>query len=430
MAAGFGVLAAGTRPLPRPRPLPRLRTSTYMPTLPLWYHGYMPEQQTPTFQLIADNRSLSAAVQELCSYSVIAVDTEFMREKTYQAQLCLLQLASSDRGYIIDPLTGIDLKILTELFYDSNIVKVFHAGYQDMEILFHLLGQPPTPVFDTQIAASMLGQPQQISLAALIKSYLGIELYKGDTFSDWSKRPLRDTQLNYAFDDVRYLPQIYTTMHDRLVSSGRLSWLNDEFNALSSPGRYLETPEKLWQRLKGHNNLNRRQLGVLQQTAIWRDNTARRRDLPRKWVVTDEQLIDIARRSPTTLDELYQTRGIREKISVVSARELLAAVQSGLTMPEGDLPERPRKPANANEATAAIDLMQALVHLRATEQHIPASVLASADDLRALASGHTSGLSILRGWRRELIGNELLDLLAGDLVLSLDQGRLLIEKKR
>jgi ribonuclease D len=360
----------------------------------------------------------------LAQADVVAIDTEFMREKTFSAQLCLLQLASDSDSFLIDPLSKADLSSLAEVLFNPRIVKVLHAGGQDLEILFNLLGQPVAPVFDTQVAATLLGLPLQVSLAGLIKHYVGVTLKKSDTYSDWSRRPLRAAQLSYALDDVRYLPAIYRSMVEELDLAGRGDWLDDDFKALSDPHRYIETPERLWQRLKGANSLSRRQLGILQELAIWRDKAARQRDLPRKWVVTDEQLLDITRRNPATSDDLYMTRGLDGRLSRRMVTDILDAVSRGRQLPEESLPERPRKPNHVGDGTAAVDLMQALVHLRSSEQHVASNTLASQGELQALAAGQRHGLDILSGWRREMIGNELLRLLDGSLALSLDAGSL------
>jgi ribonuclease D len=379
-------------------------------------------------QLISDNSALSKAISQLSGTPMLAVDTEFMRERTYHAHLCLLQLASEDVAFVIDPLSDVDLTMLSELFYDPSIVKVFHAGSQDMQILDELLGKPVAPVFDTQVAASLLGLPQQMSLAALVKAHTDIELDKSDTYSDWSKRPLRTAQISYALDDVRYLPAIYRQMQSELKAAGRANWLDEEFKALSDPATYHEIPELLWRKIKGNSSLTRRQLGVLQQVTLWREQVAREKDLPRRWVVADEQLLDVAKRSPTNRDELFMTRGLQEKLTRSIATGLLDAVSKGLQMVEKDLPSRGSRPVKVNGFTSAMDLMQTLVHQRANENHIAASILAPNSELQALAAGQREGVSVLNGWRRELIGNELLELLEGSLTLSLKNGLLKVAR--
>ncbi|MCL2151118.1 MAG: ribonuclease D [Coriobacteriia bacterium] len=381
-------------------------------------------------ELIKDNRALSAAIAELSQAKRIAVDTEFMREKTFRAQLCLLQLATDKGGYLIDPLSNVDLSRLAPIFIDAGILKVFHAGSQDLEILFEVFGTAVTPVFDTQMAAALLGLPQQTGLASLVRHYLAVDLKKSDSFSDWAKRPLRPAQLRYALDDVRYLLDVHTKMVEALEQNGRLAWLQDDLAALSDPQRFIELPENVWRRLKGTSGLSRRQLGLLQELAIWRDISASRRNLPRRWVVTDEQLVDIARRNPSSADELYQTRGVQDRLSKRMTGEVLEAVRRGREIPEIELPERPTKPGNKLDNSIAMNMMQALVHCRASEQGIAGNILAPSDELLALAAGQRRELSILKGWRRDLIGSELLELLDGKLAMRLEQGRLVVSEVR
>jgi ribonuclease D len=386
------------------------------------------EQNDALSQLISDNAALNEAINQLTGAPMLAVDTEFMRERTYHAHLCLLQLATDDVAFVVDPLSDVDLTLLSDLFFDPLVVKVFHAGSQDMQILYELLGRPVAPVFDTQVAASLLGLPQQMSLAALVKEHIGVELNKSDTYSDWSKRPLRAAQISYALDDVRYLPAIYNKMQSDLQAAGRSNWLDEEFKALSDPAKYQEPPEMLWLKIKGNSGLTRRQMGVLQQVTLWREQVAQEKDLPRRWVVADEQLLDIAKRSPTSRDELFMTRSLQEKLTRSMVTGLLNAVSNGLNMAEKDLPSRSARPVRVNGFTSAMDLMQTLVHQRASENHIAANILAPNSELQALAVGRRDGVGVLSGWRRELIGNELLDLLDGSLTLSLENGLLKVTR--
>ncbi|MCL2632140.1 MAG: ribonuclease D [Coriobacteriia bacterium] len=380
-------------------------------------------------QLIQDNKSLAQAIDILSTASVLAVDTEFMRERTFHAQLCLLQLATENDAFLVDPLADVDLNPLCEVLCNHSIQKVFHAGYQDLQILFELFGKTVAPIFDTQIAAALIGLPQQLSLVAIVKRYADVELKKVDTFSDWSKRPLRHAQIEYALDDVRYLPQVYASMRADLESAGRVHWLDEEFANMSNQEQYVEKPELLWHKIKGSSGLSRRQLGILQELAIWRDQEARTRNLPRKWVVADEQLIDITRRSPSNRDELFMTRGLQDRVSRRMTTGILAAVTRGLQKDEESLPIRSSKPIRGAGFTASMDMMQTMVHYRAAEHHIAGNILAANDELQALASGRREGLRVLSGWRREMIGNELLELLAGSISLSIQAGQLRVESK-
>ncbi|MCL2137008.1 MAG: ribonuclease D [Coriobacteriia bacterium] len=379
-------------------------------------------------KLIIDDESLVQAIDNISNADVLAVDTEFMREKTYHAELCLLQIATADAAYLIDPLANLDLGLLYGVFCESGAVKVFHAGAQDLEILYLLYGKPVSPVFDTQIAAALLGRPQQLGLAALLKYYLGVELKKQDTYSDWSKRPFREAQVEYALDDVRYLPEVYARMQAELAETGRLHWLDEEFASLSDPLRFTEATELLWQKFKGTGGFNRRQLGILQELALWRDQVARQKDVPRRWVVGDEQLVDIAKRKPASKAELFTTRGLQGRLTRQMTTDVLAAVMRGQRLKADELPQPSKPPPRSPGFTSAVDLMQALVHLRAAENQIAANILASNDELKSLAAGKREGLSILHGWRRELIGNELLELLDGSLALSMHDGSMKVSK--
>ena len=383
----------------------------------------MADTATDRITFIQDNRALASVVAQLESAPCIALDTEFLRDHTYFPMLCLLQLATDNQQLIIDPLADIDLKPLEKVLRSPEIVKIVHAGSQDLEILYQVFNFPTSPVFDTQIAAQLLGLPQQIGLMALVKHYTGINLPKSDSYSEWARRPLSPTQLQYAIDDVYYLPGIYRRMHAELEASGRLHWLDAEMSALSDLKRFQQDPDKLWQRLKGTSNLSRRQLAVLRELAIWRDSCAAERDLPRKWLMSDEQLVDISRRMPADVEGLNQTRGLRDKLPQKWRDGLLAAVRAGKELPESELPKRDRKRITAlADYSSVLSLMQALVHLRARENHISTNMLASQEELLDLARGRHEDISLLQGWRRELIGLELLKLLDGSLYLSLDQG--------
>ncbi|MCL1879122.1 MAG: ribonuclease D [Actinomycetia bacterium] len=372
--------------------------------------------------VIQDNATLVSAVVQLEAAPYVAFDTEFIREKTYYPLLCLLQLATDNQQMIIDPFADIDFQLLKPVFCSPDVTKIVHSGAQDLEILYRLLDAPVNPVFDTQIAAQLIGLPQQIGLAAMVKHYTGTSLSKADSFSDWARRPLTKTQLKYAVDDVLYLPKIYCLMNKELKRTGRSHWLDSEMAELSSRERFEQCPERLWRKLKGTANLNRRQLAVLRELAVWRDDSAAARDLPRKWLVSDEQLVDIARRMPIDAEALYQTRGLRDRLNPSWRDGILGAVRAGKALGEDELPEREKRGASSMfDHGCILNLMQALVHLRGRENHVATNLLAPHAELLRLAEGQRSNLSILQGWRGELIGQDLLGLLDGRLYLSLDR---------
>jgi ribonuclease D len=373
---------------------------------------------------ISTSEELTGFLAGLKDTKLLAIDTEFLREKTYYPKLCLLQLATGSLGAMVDPLTIEDLSPLRAILTDPRVIKVFHAGDQDRAILFRILGTPVTPVFDTQLAAMVLGFPQQMGLAALVKSYCGVTLSKADCFTDWSQRPLTGAQMDYAMDDVNYLPGINKAMSDKLRQNGRMDWLEQDFARMTDPAIYHINPEDRWLKVKHTAALSRRQLASVRGLAAWRENTAQRRDYPRKWILSDELLVEIARREPQSVEELYQIRGLRERLGESWARDVVAAVGRALATPEEQWPSRQRSRYRESDYTGALDLMAALVHLRARENHISTTLLVSHDELLRLAAGERDGMAVLNGWRWELVGEELLRLLEGRVILSLEAGAL------
>ena len=371
---------------------------------------------------IANQESLEAFVERARSSSVLAIDTEFLREKTYYAKLCLLQLATDDEAVIVDPFEVDDLGVLEPLLADEGIVKLFHAGGQDLEIILREVGVIPRPVFDTQVAAALLGYTQQIGYAALVHAECGVSLKKIDSFTDWSRRPLSDSQLEYAADDVAYLPRMYERMRAQLVELGRLAWLDRDFEDLADPKRYATNERERYRRLKRVSQLSRRQLSAAREVAAWRELEAQRRDVPRKWVVTDEQIVEACKREARTIDELFMVRGLSDRLSTKDARAVVSLISSALSAPPDTWPELDRCGKSEPNVDAELDLMSALVRLRAKENGIAFPTLASHDDLARVARGYREGVDLLRGWRRAIVGEELLELLDGRLTLSLDGG--------
>lgn len=370
---------------------------------------------------IDNQETLEAFVERACASSVLAIDTEFLREKTYYARLCLLQLATDDEVAIVDPFAVNDLHVLVPLLADRGIVKLFHAGGQDLEILYREVGMLPEPIFDTQVAAALLGHTQQIGYGALVHSVCGVNLKKVDSYTDWSRRPLSDSQLEYAADDVVYLPGIYREMCAMLDTRGRREWLAPDFAELSDPARYEADPRQRFRRLKRVSSLSRRQLSAAREVAAWREEEAARRDVPRKWVITDEQIVEACKREARSIDELFMVRGMREKLPTRDARTVAALLRKGLDAPQDRWPVLDRASKSEPNVDAQLDLMEAVVRLRARENGIAMQTLASRDDLARLARGYTEEVDVLRGWRRAMVGEELLDLLAGRLALSLGE---------
>ncbi|WP_276926474.1 ribonuclease D [Parvibacter caecicola] len=374
---------------------------------------------------IDNQESLEAFVRRARSSGLLAIDTEFLRESTYYPKLCLLQMATDSEVVLIDPFKVPDLAPLRPLLEDQSIVKLFHAGGQDLEIIYRKLGVLPTPLFDTQIAASVLGHPQQIGYGALVAAMCGKALKKSDSFTDWSLRPLKESQLEYAADDVIYLPQVYRVMIEKLQAKGREQWLQAEFDELGNPARYHEDPRERYKRLKRGSSLNRRQLAAAREVAAWRELKAQRVDRPRKWVLTDEQIVEACKRGARTIDELFMVRGVREKLSTRDAREVVALIAKGMDLSEDQLP-KPERPSKSDpNVDIQVDLMEALARLRAKESDIALHTLASRDDLAAVARGHRN-VAVLKGWRRTILGNELLDLAEGRIALAVSENQLKI----
>jgi len=376
---------------------------------------------------VTDTQALRELVLELRKAKAVAVDTEFMREKTYFARLCLIQLGTDDIAAIVDPLTIEDLSPLCDLLADPDVVKVFHAGSQDMEIFYRLCGVAAAPIFDTQVAATLAGFQQQVGYGALVKEVLDVTLDKGDTYTDWARRPLSATQVEYALNDVRYLPEVHRRLVATLESEGRLGWLAADFAHIEDPATYEVIPEEQWRRVKRISSLNRRQLAVAREVAAWRECEAQRRDVPKRWILGDESIVEIARRSPTTAEDVAGIRGVPDKVGRAAQRALAESVVRGLAVSDSELPSITKRKRPAGDIDGAVDLMVALVRVRAHERGVAMPLLASREDLERLAAGEREASPLLEGWRREMVGDELVSLLDGSLVMRLRDGLLSIE---
>ncbi len=379
-------------------------------------------------ELYIDTTSgLAELCRQLDGSQWLALDTEFVREKSYYPKFCLLQIYNGEVAASIDPLAIEDLTPLQELLYTPSSVKIFHAGRQDLEIFNHLWGKLPQPLFDTQLAATMLGLGEQIGYANLVQKLLGRELEKGHTRTDWSRRPLEQAQLRYALDDVIYLGEIYLKLHDMLCQQGRDDWLQDDFRQLADPATYHNDPGEMWQRVKGSKYLKGVQLAVLQALAAWREIEAERADRPRRWILKDDILLELARRQPTDLHALGKTRGLESGTINRHGEQLLKLIEQAKANPKEQWPQtRQQPPKLTPNQEATTDLLMAALRLAAAGEGITASALASRKELEQLVSGERE-LELLRGWRRALAGDLLLAILEGRSVLRLNNGQLTIE---
>lgn len=356
------------------------------------------------YEFIDGTRRLADALTGLEGAGQLAVDTEFFRERTYFARLCLVQLAAGDRVMLVDPLAIEDLGPLVTLLRSSTITKILHAARQDVEVLLPLMSGPPAPVFDTQIAASLLGHAAQIGYAPLVSELLGVDLAKGHARADWAARPLPPVQLAYAADDVRYLEPLASILRERLAAAGRLGWLEEECATLLDPVLYCNLPEDAWQRLRGLERMTPAERGVVRALAAWRETRAMRRDLPRSWVLPDETIRELARRQPDSPTALAAVPGLSAALARHSADELIERVATAAQEeePANEPPDR-----LTPEQKAAMRRLQATLQAVAAQLGLVPEVLATRRDLTALARG-VRDAAPLRGWRREVVGEALL----------------------
>ena len=370
---------------------------------------------------IRDFEALSQFCERAAHSRVVAVDTEFIRERTYYPKLCLVQVATADEAVAIDPLLIDDLTPLRKIMLDSRVTKVFHACTQDLEVLLNAFGAVPAPVFDTQLAAAFLGQRQQLGYGALVEAYCGVRLAKAESLTDWARRPLDVEQLRYAEDDVRYLPGIYDQMLEQLSRLDRLSWLGPEMDALTDAARVQRDPNEAYLHLKRSSSLTRRQLAVAREACAWRERTAARRNIPRKWVVTDEVLVESCRRVPRTVEALRRIRGT-ESLGERDALALVEAIERGADSDPATYPQVQHRDRPSAEMESVLDLMYAMLRIVSDKSGIAPQLIASRDDLHDLALGRPKA-RLARGWRHELAGRSLQRLLAGEVGLTVKEGR-------
>jgi ribonuclease D len=373
--------------------------------------------------LIEDAQALRDLCAELRGSSWLALDTEFIRERSFYAQLCLIQVANESVLACVDPLAIDDLGPLLELIYDPAITKVFHAASQDLEIFYQLRGAVPSPIFDTQIGAALLGLGEQISYGRLVQALLDVELDKSHSRTDWARRPLDPEQRRYAEDDVRYLRDLYRVEREQLMAKGRLDWLEPDFAALADPARYALDPDQSWRRVRGAQSLRPRQLALLQGLAAWRERRAAELDKPRKWILQDEVLLDLARRAPQTQQQLAKIRGLDEAAIRRSGDQLIDTLKIAAETPPEQWPKLPRRRELSTRQEALADGLMAMLKLCAHEQGISPTAIATRRDIEGLACGETD-LDLLRGWRGRLVGDPLQGFLRGETVLMVTDGAL------
>jgi ribonuclease D len=378
-------------------------------------------------KLLTDNQDIADICARFATADFITVDTEFMRENTYWPILCLIQISDGKEAAAIDPLAkGVDLGPLLELMVNNeNVLKIFHAGGQDVEIIHNLTGKTPHPIFDTQIAAMAIGQSEQIGYANLVDSWLGITLDKGARFTDWSRRPLNTRQLEYAVADVTHLAKIFPMMLEKLKETGRGKWINAEMEKLADPDNYVNDPEKAWLRVKSQGR-NLDMLGRLKAIAAWREREAQAKDLPRGRIMRDETLADIAGHPPRDQAKLGQVRGLSAgwKNNDIGAR-LMEIIEQAEPLSRDDLPLKiGRRPKNGKSNALVTDLLKLLLKIRSAEMNVASRLLARADDLERIVAGEREDVPLLEGWRYEEFGRDALDLVEGRVSFTVKDGKL------
>ena len=381
--------------------------------------------------LISDSESLESLCERLARSPFVAVDTEFMRENTYWPDLCLFQIANSEEAAAIDPKAeGIDLTpLLSLLVNNEHVIKVFHAGGQDIEIIFNLTGGTPHPMFDTQIAAMALGLGEQIGYSNLCESLLGKTLDKGARFTDWARRPLDKRQIDYAIGDVTHLAVLFPKMLERLRRTGRGAWLDQEMERIADPANYVNDPAQAWKKVRVQSR-KAEVLGRLKALAAWREIEARSKNLPRGRIMKDETLADVAMHPPASQEKLAQVRGLSPswRTNDIGAR-LMEALANADPLPASDLPPREDKsPGLGKEGALIADLLKLLLKIRARESNVAPRLIARSEELELLAAGRRENLQILAGWRFEEFGRDALDLVEGRLAFAVRGGRMVMTR--
>jgi ribonuclease D len=375
--------------------------------------------------LITTTRDLADACDRLARHPFVTVDTEFLRETTYYPLLCVAQIASTDEAVVIDTLAdGLDLKPFYELMANERVLKVFHAARQDIEIVWHQANLVPHPIFDTQVAAMVLGYGDSISYDQLVQRITGDTLDKSHRFTDWSRRPLSPAQVSYAISDVTHLRDVYLALSADLAKRGRADWVGEEMEVLTSPETYRADPENAWERLKTRVR-KPKELAVLMEIAAWREREAQTRDVPRGRVLKDDVLGEIATQAPATIERLAALRSLPRGFERSKwGQDIVQAVARGLARDPKTVPAIERQRAGGN-GSATLELLKVLLRMTSERHAVAAKVIATVDDLDRIAADDNANVPALHGWRRELFGEKALALKHGKLALAVEQNRVI-----
>ena len=392
----------------------------------------MPKSSKPDFPapvLITTTDALAALCGRLAAERFVTVDTEFMRERTYWPELCVVQLASDTEVAVVDAMApGIDLASLGVLFADTAVEKVFHACRQDIEIFVQLFGAVPTPLFDTQVAAMVAGFGDQVGYDSLVAATTGGHIDKAHRFSDWAARPLSPAQITYAAADVTHLRGVYRKLRSRLEQDSRLEWVSEEMAILANPATYIADPEQIWERLRPRTN-NRRMLGILRAVAAWREREAQRSNIPRGRMLKDESLLEIAATAPDNLDALARCRGVtRGFADGRMGQSLLAAIAEAKSLPEADLPTAQSHRDGPRASPALVSLLKVLLAAKCEQHHVAAKLVAGSDDIDRLATEDAPDIPAMHGWRHDIFGADAQALKDGKIALGVDGKRIKLIK--
>jgi ribonuclease D len=374
--------------------------------------------------LIASTQALASACERFARHPFVTVDTEFLRETTFWPKLCVVQMAIPGEAAIVDALAeGLDLAPFFALMTNERVTKVFHAARQDVEIVWNLAKLIPAPLFDTQVAAMVLGHGDSISYDQLVQRITGDHIDKSSRFTDWTRRPLAPAQLTYAVSDVTHLVSIYENLKADLEKRGRAEWVHEEMKVLTSPATYRQLPEEAWHRLKKRAR-KPKELAVLMEVAAWREREAQTRDVPRQRVLKDDAVAEIARSQPKTAEALGSMRALPRGFERSKAGEaIVAAVTAGLARDPKTLPRIVHERAPGNGDAATVELLKVLLRMTAEKNGVASRVIATVDELEAIAADDQADVPALQGWRRALFGERALALKAGKLSLAVENGR-------
>jgi ribonuclease D len=376
-------------------------------------------------EIVATTEGLKELCQALAGDDYVAVDTEFMREKTFWPELCLIQIAGAKREAVIDPLAeGINLQPFFDLMADRNVVKVFHAARQDLEIIWLKAKLIPTPIFDSQVAAMVCGYGDQVGYEALARRIAKVSIDKSSRFTDWSRRPLSQKQLAYALSDVTHLRVIYEKLRALLDKSGREPWLDEELAVLTSPATYEAHPEEAWRRVKFRPR-NAKQLAVLMAVAAWREREAQARNVPRSRILKDDAIAEIATQVPSDLNALKSLRSLRKGYAGSRmGTAILKAVAAGLETDLADIPAlEGDEPMLTERASVISDVLKLALKVVCEQEGIAPRIVANSGDLDAIARDDEADVPVLRGWRRKVFGEVALKIKAGEMAIVLDDGK-------